>query len=611
MANNKVVVEFEIDDKNSSQAIDNLGKKTEDIGKNAKKSADNASKSFKSMASNLAKSLGIIGLVASAIGAVKEVLAGNQKIVDLFSVSMGVLSDIVKDAFNFIIDNAGKVINSFKAIFNDPVQSIQDLGVAIKENLIERFVSFGETLGLIGKAVGEFFEGEFTQSYETLKKAGQESIDVLTGVDDTVNKVSETVGNATNAISDYLSKTIASNKALVQLQNNAKLAAAEQARLAEQYDRSAELLRQARDDERKSIDDRIKANNELADVLDKQEQAELGAANAQVNAARAMLQHNNTIDNQVLLTQALANADGVRAKIAGLRSEQQMNDLALSKEKNDLLKTEAEATNQLSIESQRFYAERIKSDTVRLMALKYVLGEERKLELARLQEQINAHAEGTQARLEAQIAYNQKQQEFNQQEIALDDQLKEAKKKNRKETEEAERQSQEKRLQMAADAVGALMSLADAVGKNDKEGAKRRFKINKALGIAQAGINTYMAVNAALTAGGNPLKLATGAQFVEAGIALTMGLANVAKIAKTKFDDGGGSTSPSTGGGGGGMGSAGGMGSGSTSAPALDLSFLNNKKTGAQPIQSYVLATNVTSAQDAQQKILDQSKLIK
>lgn len=196
---------------------------------------------------------------------------------------------------------------------------------------------------------------------------------------------------------------------------------------------------------------------------------------------------------------------------------------------------------------------------------------------------------------------------------ALEEQLakdeKEIRDKNAKEAEETERQSQEKRLQMAADAVGALMSLADAVGKNDKEGAKRRFNINKALGIAQASINTYMAVTAALTAGGNPIKLATGAQFVEAGIALTMGLANVAKIAKTKFSDGGGSTSPS--GGGGGMGAMGGGAGGSTSAPALDLSFLNNKKTGAQPIQSYVLATNVTSAQDAQQKILDQSKLIK
>jgi hypothetical protein len=174
---------------------------------------------------------------------------------------------------------------------------------------------------------------------------------------------------------------------------------------------------------------------------------------------------------------------------------------------------------------------------------------------------------------------------------------------------EQEKLTGQQKIDIAFAVAGNLMSIMDSLGKQDKASAKRRFNINKALGVAQAGINTYMAVNAALTAGGNPIKLATGAQFVEAGVALTMGLANVAKIAATKFNDGGGSTAPS--GGSGGMGAMGGGGGGSTSAPALDLSFLNNGQTKAQPLQTYVLATNVTSAQDAQQKILDQSKLIK
>ncbi len=172
---------------------------------------------------------------------------------------------------------------------------------------------------------------------------------------------------------------------------------------------------------------------------------------------------------------------------------------------------------------------------------------------------------------------------------------------------EQEKLSGQQKVDIAFAVAGNLMSIMDSLGKQDKASAKRRFNINKALGIAQAGINTFMAVNAILTGGGNVGKIATSQNFVEAGVALTMGLANVAKIAATKFNDGGGNTPPPTGGGGGGMGAGG----GSTSAPALDLSFLNNAQTKAQPIQSYVLATNVTSAQDAQQKILDQSKLIK
>lgn len=170
------------------------------------------------------------------------------------------------------------------------------------------------------------------------------------------------------------------------------------------------------------------------------------------------------------------------------------------------------------------------------------------------------------------------------------------------------------RLQIASETIGGLMDLASAMSDFGLVNAKKSFQINKALGIAQATIQTYEGATAAFTtASKSPISIAfPGYPAVMAGIAVAAGLAKIAKISATKFNPGT-STTPSAGGGGGGggLGSAGGMGSGSTSAPALDLSFLNNKKTGAQPIQSYVLATNVTSAQDAQQKILDQSKLIK
>jgi hypothetical protein len=604
MADNKYVLEFQIDDSGVVKKVDNISKKVDDIGGNAKKSATAATKSFKDMAGNIAKSLGVIGLVATAIGAVKEVLASNQKVVDFFSAAMGTFSDIVRDAFNYINDNAGAVVDYFKAIFEDPLGSLQSFGDAVKANIIERFESWLEMFGHIGKAIKHLFEGEWSKAWEAAKEAGSEAVDTLTGVDNTVGKVTEAVTSAAEAVGKYVSKTFEANMELVKLQNNAKLAAAEQARLAEQYDRSAELLRQARDDERKSIDDRIQANNELAEVLDKQEKAELAAANAQVAAASAMLQHNNTIDNQVALTQALANADGVRAKIAGLRSEQQMNDLALSKEKNDLLKSESEATAQLSIENQKFYAERIKDENARLNALKYVLGEERKLELARLQEQINTYALGTQARVDAQIAYNQKKQELDQQEVALDDQLTAYKKKKIQERFDAEKAAQEQKRQLEQMSFEALGSLADALTANGVLNAKQSFKVNKSLQLAQAGIGAVQAVQSVLA---DPT-LVGPARFIAAAAAGVAGAANVAKIAAMKFNPGT-STTPNTTT----NLSSGGMGSGggSTAAPALDLSFLNNGQTKAQPIQSYVLATNVTSAQDAQQKILDQSKLIK
>jgi len=83
--------------------------------------------------------------------------------------------------------------------------------------------------------------------------------------------------------------------------------------------------------------------------------------------------------------------------------------------------------------------------------------------------------------------------------------------------------------------------------------AKRAFDINKKVSLALAIMQTAQAVTAALTAGGNPIKLATGAQFVEAGIAAAVGAANIAKILATRFE-GAGSSGYSVGGGGGGGG---------------------------------------------------------
>jgi hypothetical protein len=197
-----------------------------------------------------------------------------------------------------------------------------------------------------------------------------------------------------------------------------------------------------------------------------------------------------------------------------------------------------------------------------------------------------------------------------------------AKKQAQIELEEADKASQKKlageqayqaaKLQIAQQAFGALMDLNSFLTDSGLVNAKKSFQINKALGIAQASIATYEgATNAFKTASASPITIGfPGYPALMAGIAVTAGLAKVAKIAATKFNPG--STTPPSGGGGGGGGAMGGGGmSGSTAAPSLDLSFLNNGQTKAQPVQSYVLATNVTSAQDAQQKILDQSKLIK
>ena len=149
-------------------------------------------------------------------------------------------------------------------------------------------------------------------------------------------------------------------------------------------------------------------------------------------------------------------------------------------------------------------------------------------------------------------------------------------------------------------AMSALSILNDAfqmsAGKSEKD-QRKAFKAQKAFNLASALTNTFLAVTGALTAGGNPIKLATGMQFVEAGIAAAAGAVQIAKISKTQFEGGGSSaggndvpTAPTM------------------SAPQFNVvgqSGVNQLASlGQQPVQAYVVSGQVTS-----QQALDRNRL--
>jgi hypothetical protein len=170
---------------------------------------------------------------------------------------------------------------------------------------------------------------------------------------------------------------------------------------------------------------------------------------------------------------------------------------------------------------------------------------------------------------------------------------------------ELEQITAEKKLQMASNAIGALITLNDSFPANTLKNAKKSFEINKKLQLAQAAINGTQSVMSVLA---DPT-LVGPARYVAAATAAVTAIANIVKIQKTTFDSSKFTpTTPSSNGGGGG---GGGMGGGSTNAPALDLSFINGQTNQPQPLQTYVLATNVSTAQEAEQKIKDQSRIIK
>ena len=525
-----------------------------------------------------------IGLAVAAFKKLKEIFMQNQVVVDLLNTAFEAVSIVFNDFVDFLLNNEGGIVDTFKAIFENPVEGIKNLGKTIYDGVVVRFEQLVEVLGLAGKAIGQLVRGEFSAAFDTIKEAGKQTVDVITGVDDSFDSTVESIKN-------YATETIKTAQANVQLANNAELAAAQQSRLVEQYDRQAEQLRQIRDEERLSIEERRKANDQLLQVLAEQEAAMLKQANAQVASAQADLAKNKSIENQVALTEALANKEGVLAQIEGLRSEQKANDLALDREENELINSKLESESKLAIERQRFNAEQIDDEILKLERLKEIALLEQEQEQARLQAIVDNANAGTQAKVDAQIALDEFMEESRQANIEADTALTDAKMA----LNQAEAESE---MEMLGAISGALNGLSALAGEN--------AEAQKAIGVAQAIIDTYIGANKAIAQGGIVGTIAA------VGI-IASGLANVQNILTTKIPK----PEPS---------SVGGGGSRSISSPAPgaapqapSFNVIGGGATnqlaglladqGSQPVKAYVVSSEVSSGQALDRNIVESATL--
>ena len=566
-------------------------------------------KSTKSLANGF-KATGVaikamgIGLVISAFNVVKDLFQSNQVIADKFGATFKALSIAFNDFFDYVTKNAGTVVDFFKNIFENPLESLKEFGNLIKENIIERFQSALEVAGFMAEALGKLFEGDFAGALDSVKEAGKEMVDVFTGVDDTVGKVVDLA----NAAANYAKETFKAAEGLQAQENAAKRAAAVQAGLVEQYDRQAEKLRQIRDNDLISIDERIKANNDLGKVLDEQEKAMLAQANLQVQAAQNQYNLNRSIENEVALIDARNNVKGVEAQIEGFRSEQISNRIALEKEAIDLTKSRTEAETTLALEQKRFNAELEKDELKKLDIQRQILEEEKRIELERLQFNIDSYAQGTQARLDAQIEFDAKKQELdnalveNQRATAAEELAIEQAKAEQK------RAIQQQGLDTALQGVGLIKGLFE----KSKGVQKAAIVAESAIGIGKMIIANNLANVGALA---TPQAIASGGISAAATIAfnnISTGIgvaANLAATAKALQAVGGGGAAA------GGGGAA--TGGGAPSAPAPQFNVVGNSGVNQiaqtlgsqQPVQAYVVASNVTTQQSLDRNIVNNASL--
>lgn len=620
----EVTYQVNVNTKNAVKGVDNLNESLETTNKEVgglktsgkaleslKKGAKGVAGGFKTMGTAL-KASGV-GLALAAFATLKELFEQNQKVVDIFNIAFESLAIAFNDFFNYLNGNVGTIIGYFKSIFDDPLGSLKAFGVAIKENIIERFNSALEVLGYLGTAIKKVFEGDFDGAMEAAKNAGKEYVDVLTGVDNSVEKITEVVSEGVTALTDYTKSTVEAATANVELKKQADLAAVANQGLIEKYDLQAEQLRQIRDEERNSIEDRKKANDELGIVLEQQEKAMLENAQISLRAAQAELKKDkDNIESKKAVMEAENELAAVRAQVAGFRSEQLANDLALSREELEMTNTKLESEANLSIERKRFNAEQLTDESERLLELQRIDAEEAELQTTRLQAVIDNANAGTQAKIDAQIALDEFLEQSRQQQVSRSNELAALELANKDKLDAKDKEISENEKILNQQKVQGVMNTLETIanisalfaGESEKE-QKKAFEIQKAVSIAQTLISTAQsAIDSYKSLSGIPV-VGPALGFAASAAAVTAGLAQVKQIKDQKFD-GGGSTSPSPV-------SSGGGGASATQAPSFNVVGQSgfNQIAGAlgqqPPAQAFVVAGDVTTAQQLQNNTIQQA----
>ena len=155
----------------------------------------------------------------------------------------------------------------------------------------------------------------------------------------------------------------------------------------------------------------------------------LAQADAQIRLAELNKAANKNDENEIALIEAKANKLAVLAQIEGFRSEQKANDLALDREKMEMLKAISDSEASLSFERKKFNAEQIEDKLLSLETLRALEEENQQEEMLRLEGIVEKAQAGTQAEVDALIALDEFREASRQRNVEADNAIADEKSK--------------------------------------------------------------------------------------------------------------------------------------------------------------------------------------
>ena len=496
-----------------------------------------------------------IGALLIAVTALGQAFTRSEEGQNKFAKILGVIGSVVGNLLDLLADLGENIIS----VFENPQQALKDFSNLIKENLINRFEGLLNLIPNLSKAVGLLFKGEFSA-------AGKVAADAVGKVVLGVDSVTDSVDNAIEKIKEF---------------------GTEVAKDAENAAKIADLRAEADRLDRKLIVDRAKADRDRATLLEQSVNKEKFTVQERIAFLQEAADLEEKITNQEI-------------EAARLRLQAQQAENALGKS----TKEDKEAAAQLE-------ANLIQLETARLTKQKEVTS------------QIIAFKAEEAAALEAIASEKAAKEKERADQKELDD-----KERNQRILEEQKRVNEElaqaeTNLQQAkANAIqGGLQVISQLAGKS-KALSAGLLVVEKGLAIAQVISNAAKSIaqaKANLAATPAVIGLAPNPMFAIQAAATAKGILATKLSAATSIATIAAQAIPGLAGGGGGGGSAGGLGGGGGDSQAPSFNVVGATETSQladaiggqtqQPVQAFVVANDVTTAQSLENNIVEGATL--
>jgi hypothetical protein len=522
-----------------------------------------------------------IGALLIAVTALGQAFTRSEEGQNKFAKILGVIGSVTGNLLDLLADLGENIIS----VFENPKQAVTDFANLIKDNIVTRFEGLLNLIPNLGKAVEQLFKGNF-------KEAGKIAADSVGKVVLGVDSVTDSVNSAVEAVKDF-SKEIASD-------------AAAAAKIADQRAAAEKAARNL-------IVERAQAEQDIARLREKAVQKDKFSAEERIKF----------LEEAGKISEDLAEKE---TKVAKLRLEAKLTENALTKSNKDDLNEAAQLeASVIQLETQRLNLQKRLSTELltarneEAAAQKAIVAEETKRnEEAGVKE--TKRLEDIQ-KIQDDFKAKQKDKEAETQleKLALEEERKIAELDRLEATEEQKKAIRDYyaglRTDLETKQANDETALGDAV-LNAKLGQAKRglqlvgeiagkgSKIGKAVAIGQATISGVEGtINAFKTANSSPITAVFPAYpYIQAGLAAGFAATNIAKIK---------STNPSGGSGGGGASAP--SGGSAPTPPAFNVvgSSDSNQLADAiggqsqQPVQAFVVANDVTTAQSLQNNIVE------